>query len=464
MLLNNEASTIAAQVPDLAPARIVEIELGQPQSTVSSFDDKTGQHYQRAFCLVRLHTQPIGVVELQLGESGARAEEYCQHIWHTLNAKINEHLHQDGLPPITGLDTAGVASPGTPRCLEERKRFFVDAPFVSVIVPTRNRPEQLQACLRTLLALHYPRYEVIVIDNVPSSTATADFIQQTYGDVPQVRYLREDRPGASWARNCGIMAARGEILAFTDDDVVVDQYWLVELVRGFSAADDVACVTGLVLPAELETPAQFWIEADGGYGKGFSRRIFDMKEYRPKRIALYPYHTGHFGTGASMAFTAAFLRSIGGFDPALGGGSVVRCGQDIAAFFQVVIRGYKLVYEPAAVLYHRHHRDYASLQRLNYNYGVGLISHLMKCVLDNPRLLFDFIPKVPYGFFLVLQDRFLKKNKKTTYYPKELGIIELKGMLHGPIDYLRSRWAMRDVYKAFVRHIACNAASVEGES
>jgi GT2 family glycosyltransferase len=460
-----EASIVVTQQPDFAPARIVELEIGQPLPMLSSFDEKTGRDYQRALCLVRLHSQPLGVVEFQLDESGLSAHAYTEHIWRMLSAKINEHLRQDGLPPVTGLDPAGLSSSTPPRCSQERERFLAEAPFVSVIVPTHDRPEQLQACLRSLLALHYPHYEVIIVDNAPSTHATAELIQQIARDVPWVRYLREDRPGVSWGRNRGIKAAKGEILAFTDDDVVVDAHWLVELVKGFSLADNVACVTGLILPLELETPAQFWIEMAGGYGKGFTRRIFDMKENRPK-IALYPYHTGHFGTGASMALKASFLHSVGGFDPALGGSGPVRCGQDIAAFFQVIIRGYKLVYEPAALLYHLGHRDYAGLRRLSYNYGVGLISHLMKCVLDNPRLLFDFLPKVPYGLFLVLQDRFLKQSKKATHSPRELrelSMIELKGMLYGPLAYLQSRWATRDARKAFTAIEASVAPSAEPE-
>jgi len=361
LLRKREASTIVAQEPDFAPARMVEIELGQPLPTLLAFDDKTGRHYQRAFCLIRLHTRPLGVIELQLGDSEIRADEYARHIWRALSANINEHLREDGLPPATGLDAAGIPSPGTPGCIEERERFLVDAPFVSVIVPTRDRPDQISSCLRSLLALHYPQYEIIVVDNAPSTTATADFIRQTYRNVPQVRYVREDRPGGSWARNRGIMAARGEILAFADDDVVIDPYWLVEFVRGFSMASDVVCVTGYILPLELETPAQFWYEEhcgscwfqeDGGSCWGLARSIFDLAENHPK-TPLYPYKAG-FGGGASMAFTAAFLRSVGGFDLALGAASPAIGGEDLAAFFQAIIRGNKLVCEPNVVVYHIH--------------------------------------------------------------------------------------------------------------
>ncbi len=457
MLLHKQkVSTFVGQVPDFVPARMVEIELGQPLPALIAFDDRTGRHYQRAFCLIRLHTRPLGVVELQLGESEIRADEYARHIWRALSANINEHLRQDGLPPATGLDAAGLPSPGTPGCIEERERFLVDAPFVSVIVPTRDRPDQIPTCLRSLLTLHYPQYEIIVVDNAPSTNATADFIQQNYGDVPRVRYLREDRPGRSWALNCGMMAAMGEILVFVDDDVVIDHYWLVELVRGFSVASNVVCVIGYILPLELETPAQFWYEEhcgscwfqeDGGSCWGLTRSIFDLAENHPK-TPLYPYRAG-FGGGASMAFTAAFLRSVGGFDLALGGNGPSRWAQDLAAFFQAIIRGHKLVCEPAAVGYHLHYREYQRLRKQIYNYGIGLTAYLTKSMLENPRLLFDFIPKVLFAPSFILRAMASKDSKRLTHYPKELVMVKLKGMLYGPVAYLQSRWMVRNMRKAF---------------
>lgn len=436
-----ETSPILTQTAEYAPVCILEIELAEPLPSISAVDEKTGYHYQRARCLARLHTRPLGVVEFQLAEGPTSPYEYAQHIWSTLGAQINEHLRQDGLPPVTDLGAAGLPGPSTPRCIEERKAFLPHAPFASVIVPTRDRPQQIQLCLRSLLALHYPQYEIIVVDNAPSTSATADFIQQAYRNVPQVRYIREDRPGGSWARNRGIIAARGEILAFTDDDIVVDAYWLVELVKAFSLADNVACVNGLLLPLELETPPQFWLEEYGGFSMGFRRRIIDMMKNHPK-TPLHPYTVGQFGSGASMAFTSAFLRRVGGFDPALGPGSPARGGEELALFFQAVTQGYKLVYEPTSVAYHPHHREYAGLRKQIYNYGVGLSAYLMKNLLDNPRLLLDFATRIPYGLYFTLSTRSSKNRRKSARYPRELTRLELLGMLHGPFAYLQTRWTI----------------------
>jgi glycosyltransferase involved in cell wall biosynthesis len=291
------------------------------------------------------------------------------------------------------------------------------------------------------MALYYPHFEVIVVDNAPSTSATVDHIQQVYGDRPQVRYICEDRPGLSLARNCGMKIAKGEILAFTDDDVVVDAYWLLELVRGFSITDNVACVTGLVLPLELETPAQFWFEeyvGESWSNKWSTQRIFDTVNRH-----VHLFRPGEHGGGSNMAFTAAFLHSVGGFDPALGTGRKVGGGEDHAALFLAIARGYKLVQEPASFVYHQHRRDYAALQKQIYHYGTGFTAYIIKSLLDNPQLLFDLITKLPFDFISILNGRLTKNHKKRTSYPKELNMLELKGIVDGPLAYIQSRWEVR---------------------
>jgi hypothetical protein len=173
-----------------------------------------------------------------------------------------------------------------------------------------------------------------------------------------------------------------------------------------------------------------------------------MREYHPK-TALYPYTAGRFGRGANLAFRTAFLRSIGGFDPALGTGGPAQGGEDLAIFFQVITTGHKLVYEPAAVLYHPHRRDYMALRKQIYSYGIGLTAYLTKILLDNPRLLFDLMPKLLDGLVFTFSAHSPKNSKKSKKYPKELTTLELKGMLHGPLAYVYSRWAMRNVRKDF---------------
>src|SRR5438270_11667187 len=82
-----EAIAMVAGAPNLIPARIIEIELGQPLPILSALDERTGQYYRRAMCLVRLHSQPLGLVELQLEKSGVRPDEYAPHIWRGFGAE-----------------------------------------------------------------------------------------------------------------------------------------------------------------------------------------------------------------------------------------------------------------------------------------------------------------------------------------------------------------------------------------
>jgi GT2 family glycosyltransferase len=435
--MQSKTSSIVYQSTDHIPMRILEVELGQPLPPITAFDDKKESYYQCARCLIRLHTQPLGLIELKIDKEELSPDEYAPKIWQALKVEINEHLQQDGLPKATALTSNGLISFSIPCCIEEREKFLNNAPLVSVIVPTHDRPEQLATSLSSLMSLYYPHYEVIVVDNAPSTNATADLVHKLSHSASNIKYVREDRPGPSWARNCGIKVAEGKILAFVDDDVVVDCYWLVDLVRGFGFAENVACVTGLILPLELETPAQFLFEEYGGFSRGFTRRVYDMEENRSKD-PLYPY-AGHFGTGASMAFTADFIRCVGGFDPALGGSGPVRCSQDVAVFLQVLTHGYKLVYQPAALVYHLHRRDYIQLRKQIYNYGVGITGHLTKTMLENPRLFFDFVTKIPYALFYKLSAQSPNNKKKSPLYPKELIKMERKGLLYGPFAYLQSR-------------------------
>lgn len=429
------------QTSDYIPVRMMEVELAQPLPLLSAFDAKKEWTYQRALCLVRLHTQPLGLVELTFDQDELSPDEYATAIWQTLNGQINAHLRQDSLPPLlpaTTLTADGLPGLSVPHCVEERESFLQTAPFVSIIVSTRDHPEYIARCLPSLLTLHYPSYEIIVVDNAPSTTATADFVQRSYSAESRIKYVRENRPGLSSARNCGMKVAMGEILAFTDDDVVVDSYWLAELVKTFCSDDNVACVTSLVLPLELETQTQAWFEEFGGFNKGFTRHHFDCTSDHTGN-PLYPFTAGRFGTGASMAFTSAFLHEVGGFDPALGAGTRTGGGEDLVAFFQAITRGYRLVYEPSAIVYHLHRRNYAALQKQIYNYGVAVSAFLTKIVIDNPLLLFDLIAKVPYGLFFILSSHSPKNVKKSKSYPEELSTKELKGMLYGMFAYLQSR-------------------------
>src|SRR5947207_8229220 len=115
-VLERQASTSQSE-DNFSPVRICEIEISKPLLDISAINEQTGRQYQRAQCLIRLHTQPLGLLELPLDGSGANAEVCAGHIWQALGEQINAHLREDGLPQVAGLDAAGLQSEQTPRCI-----------------------------------------------------------------------------------------------------------------------------------------------------------------------------------------------------------------------------------------------------------------------------------------------------------------------------------------------------------
>jgi len=447
--MTNGARDMLPAAPTFSPTHLEEVEIGAPLPALAGSSVSEG-HHRRVLTLVRLHDAPLGLVDLTRGEEGLDADAYAREIWRSLGPRINEHLQADGLVAAGELGTSGIASPAQPKCFAERAAFKTSAPFASVVVATRDRPESLRRCLESLLEMDYPHFEIVVVDSAPSSDATAMLLKQSFGEYRQIRYLRESRPGLAVAHNHALMAIDADIIAFTDDDVIVDALWLLQLVKAFAVSENVACVTGLILPRELETPAQLWVEQYVGFNKGFSRRLFDLKDNRPTD-PLFPFSAGVFGSGANMAFKTAALREIGGFDPALGAGSGGRGGDDLAAFFDVVTSGYAIVYEPAAINWHQHRRDYAGLRKQMYGYGVGLTAYLTKTLMDRPGRIFEFAAKMPRGLIHAIDSRSAKNARKSADYPSELTSAERRGMLYGPIAYLASRWRAQNTKPRFDR-------------
>lgn len=421
-----------ARAEKFEPRHVLEVELSQPLPEIQALKDGSGNAYQRALCLVRLHTRPLGFIPLDLHEGSLSATE--------LAAQIRAELDLQTIAGLSGLSEPGVG--GSPQeSVTIATLSETETPFVSVVIATRDRPDSLRRTLDSLLRQEYSNFELLLVDNAPSSDATQLLIQENDLYASRVSYIREERAGLAIAHNRALEEAKGELIAFTDDDVVLDRHWLSSLVQAFQYDDQVACVTGMILPLEMETPSQGWIEQFGGFGKGYATCIFGGQGYKPPS-PLYPYAAGTFGSGANMAFRTSLLRQIGGFDPALGAGTPAQGGDDLAAFFEVLARGYRLVYEPAAFLYHQHRPDYPGLRRQAYGYGVGLAAFLTRALLEKPVRVLSLASRLPAGLAYLLSPRSPKNSKKTGSYPQELTRLELKGFLYGPVAYLRSlrRW------------------------
>ena len=240
---------------------------------------------------------------------------------------------------------------------------------VSVVVATRNRPVELAACLGALRARAGSAREIVVCDSASDDPEAIEEIVSRAGAV----YFRCDRPGLSVARNAGAARATGEVIAFLDDDCQVEPGWLDGIRSGFSGPE-VAAVTGSYLPAELDHEAQvLFLRYAHMDRRGLEPRTFELGQRESRH---WPLDAWRIGSGGNMAVRADVFHHLGGFRTDLGLGTPARGGEDLFLLWSIVRSGGKVVYLPAAMVSHRHHRDVASLHRVLSGYGTGHTAYL----------------------------------------------------------------------------------------
>lgn len=299
------------------------------------------------------------------------------------------------------------------------------SPPISIIVCSRDRPQLLQQCLEALNQLDYAAYEVIVVDNGSRDNLTAQVVAAT-----SFQYVSEPRIGLDYARNRGLAEAQYDLITYADDDVQVSPTWLRGLATAF-AEPEVMAVTGLVLPAELETPAQHLFERYGGMGKGMQPRCFRRETMQPwELIAVH-----HVGVGANMAFRRSVFETIGSFDPALDVGTPAGGGGDLDIFHRVLTAGLTLRYEPTALVRHQHRRDMVGLRRQIYNNGRSFGVYLLKIwhnktVSRRETVLFAL--RWLGGWLLA---RLFKCLIGRLHFPLNLVWAEVWGAMHAPWAY-----------------------------
>lgn len=293
-------------------------------------------------------------------------------------------------------------------------------------------------------------YDLVVVDNAPASGGTRRMLDGL--SDPRLRIVDEPRRGLSWARNSGVLAATGEIVAFTDDDAVPDSAWLRSLVEIFSIdpVGAIGGVTGLVAPAELAYPAQRWFEEYGGFSKGSEVVVWSLRPVdeiavlgRPGEGGpLFPITTARVGAGASMAFRGHVLDEIGPFDCALGAGTASEGGEDLDAFSRVLYAGYSIVYTPDAVVWHTHRRTRRELERQLHGNGAGMAALLTKSVLTRPGAMLRLAGR-SWAILRRVSPGSERNSSRSADFPKSLSKAEFRGFLRGPAGLVRARWTAR---------------------
>jgi len=415
------------------PAPIIDVELTrrlvEPKLELADF--------RRVQALTRWHGNPAGWVDIplhgaRLATDGVVQAILDQHLGLIARWALSDALLA-GLPPSE--DSIDAILP--PIAGQGGK-----APTVSVLVCTRERPDDLRRCLTSLQHANPRPLEVIVVDNAPKSSATRDVTSSFAG----VKYVCEPRPGLNWARNRGIVEARGDIVAFADDDVVVDERWIGGLQHAFTAHPSAAAVTGLIIPYEMHTESQLHFELQGGFGRGFVPKWVHYRTDSPM-----PWHalgTGILGSGANMAFRRELFERIGFFLPHLDTGTLTEGGGDLEILYRILKLGYPIAYEPRALIRHRHRRDPKQLMNQLGSWGVATFA-MLECVrLEFPE---EGGAAAQYGWFWRrrLLRRLVAQYLRPQRMPRELRIEEFRGALIGKRRYHEALAAARRIELEF---------------
>jgi GT2 family glycosyltransferase len=435
---DDQHSRLAAWTPSdragalAAPAAVRVVDLEAPLAEIWLPSGRLGESYRSLVVVVRLDGDPLGVATLSVGHHGlVSRDRLVRALRRQLDAELHEAFAHRGLALPKSLPPEGILAPNGRGGGSARLRRSV-----SVVVTTCCNPRALERCVLSIFASDYEDFEVIVVENRPGSSATRRMLAERFEDELRLRYVEEPCAGLARARNAGLAMAKGEIVAFTDDDVVVDPGWLRHCEEAFERADDVACVTGLIVPLELEDDSQLLLEQFASFGKGFHRETFRLPEARETH-PLLPYTTGVLGSGANTVLRANVARKLGGFETTLGAGTPAAGGEDLDLYTRLLQAGYAVAYEPSAIIWHEHPDGMSRLRRQVYRYGVGLGAMLTKQLVVGPERL-GLLRAVPAGVRYARDPSSRKNAAKTPGFPRHLAWLERLGMLIGPVAYVLS--------------------------
>jgi glycosyltransferase involved in cell wall biosynthesis len=399
------------------PLKVLEIDLAR------AFEDAAAPAgHSRAFVLVRWNGSPVGTLELPYVDgritrqqvSRALEAEQCMGR-RLLHMRLRARLLGDATGAADPLPTPTVATGAAD-----------PLPAATVAICTRDRPHDLRRCLESLVAARPSNCEILVVDNDPPDDATRRVAEDF-----RVRYAREPHRGLNAARRLATRLASGDVIAFTDDDVVVDEDWIRAILRAFSAPR-VGAATGLTLALELETRPQYIFErVYGGHGRGFEPLLVDYTE-------IAPCAAGRLGSGANMAFRRELAADLDIFGLDLDVGTCTLSGGDTYALYRVLAAGYRVAYNPEALVWHRHRPDYDGLRRTLHGYNVGGFSFLLRCWLTHGDWK---APRVAASWLAHYHAREFWRSilRRPRSLPVDLMLAQLRGVLASPLAYARSR-------------------------
>lgn len=297
---------------------------------------------------------------------------------------------------------------------------------VSVVICTRNRSSYLRRCLNSILDQKCLPSEIIVVDNAPSDDSTRKVVEQ----FKEVTYYLEPRPGLDIARNVGARVANFSIVAYADDDVLVNPLWIYRLWETF-LTPGVMAMTGLIIAHALDTEAQLIFEKYWSFNRGYEDKLFTPLFLKEQQEVV------KIGAGANMAFRKSIFSKIGYFDERLDVGAA-GCNGDSEIWFRILASGCDIYYNPRAVVYHEHRKELHALQKQLYNYMRGFAAAaLIQQAQDNTA---GFKKRVYYGLPWYYINQLVRGFPYYSFNYRTL-LSEIRGLLSGIFFFHKHRKA-----------------------
>ena len=303
----------------------------------------------------------------------------------------------------------------------------------TVAICTRDRVDDLERCLAALALLPDDGQDVLVVDSASRDGAAVRAVVERHAETRAVRYVRAERAGLDIARNCALREATSDVVAFCDDDAEVDP--------GMAARDhDKLREPAHAVRHGAHPPAG---ARDSRRRNGSSRPTDSPAA--TQRACTTAWSTtrsscARVGAGASMALRREVLQLLGPFDEALDAGTRTCSGGDHDYFTRILAAGYCIVYEPAALSWHRHRREWSALRSAIEGYGTGVWAYLTRQLLEGevraPYVALAWLRWQLRGVVRAMLGR-------PPPLPLELAAAELRGCFAGPRAYLAARRAAR---------------------
>lgn len=383
-----------------APTKVICIDLEQ----VTESDTLSVAAYESLWCLVRRAGQPVETV-----------------LW---------DVHAEDVVQIKDLY-------GTIATIASSESYGPSSdvvPSLTVCICTKDRPQSLVQVLASLCQQHNREFDVLVVDNSSTTTDARAVVNDC--TALNIRYTVERRAGLSRARNRGLQECDTEIIVWIDDDELPDPDWIGWLRAGFRHQAKPVAVTGAVLPLELNTEGHIFFEQYGGFnkGRGMTPTLLRNKTVEV-RSALYP--SPGFGSGGNMAFLRDYLLRDGGFDVALGAGTLTHGGEEAAALGRLLLHGHSVLYWPPALVWHRHRSSMEDVERQLFGYscgfGAGVLSVLRS---EGWKACPEALLALRLGLTDVLyRQRSARSKDVPADYPRQLLASVRRGLLEGWIRY-----------------------------